>query len=98
MLKLKFTVAVISLISLLVLAFYANEARKEIYYLCANFSTGTSYLSVIRQLETTNLSGYKVEDIPQGKLVTHSSKIHLHLVSCRITFNAQQQVVAASYD
>lgn len=98
MLKFKPTTTVISLISLLVLAFYANEARKEIYYLCANFSTGTAYSSVTRQLDTINLSEYKVEALPQGKRIRHSSKLNLHLISCDISFDSEEKVISVLYD
>lgn len=97
MLKLKFIAAAISVLGLLIFGFFANEARKEVYYLCGNFSKGTSYSSVIRQLNTVNLSEYKVENLPQGKRVIHSSALHFHLLSCDIEFNQQEKVVAVSY-
>ena len=62
--KLKLIAAVASFVCLLVFVFYANEARKEIYYLCGNFTTGTTYSSVIRRLDTINLSEYKVDTLP----------------------------------
>jgi hypothetical protein len=43
-------------------AFFALSARNEIYYLCGNFKSGVSYSSVVRQLDTANLSDYKVEE------------------------------------
>ncbi|MDP2713386.1 hypothetical protein [Rheinheimera sp.] len=97
MLKLKFIVLLISILGLLVFAFYANEARKEVYYLCGNVSKGTAYSSVIRQLNTVNLSEYKVENLQQGKRVIHSSALHFHLLSCNIEFNPQEKVVSVSY-
>ena len=63
MLKLKLIASVISILGLLVFGFFASEARKEVYYLCGNFNKGTAYSSVIRQLNTVNLSEYKVEKI-----------------------------------
>lgn len=97
MLKLKLIAAAISILGLAVFGFFANEARKEVYYLCGNFSKGTAYSSVIRQLNTVNLSEYKVANLPQGKRVSHSSVLHFHLLSCDIEFNPQEKVVAVSY-
>lgn len=97
MLKLKFIVLSISILGLLIFGFFANEARKEMYYLCGNFSKDTAYSSVIRQLNTVNLSEYKVENLPQGKRVIHSSALHFHLLSCDIEFNPQEKVVSVSY-
>jgi hypothetical protein len=97
MLKLKFIAAAIGIVGLLVFGFYANEARKEVYYLCGNFSKGTAYSSVIRQLNTVNLSEYKVENLHQGKRVIHSSALHFHLLSCDVEFNSQDKVVSVLY-
>lgn len=97
MLKLKFIALSISILGLLVFGFFANEARKEIYYLCGSFGKGTAYSSVIRQLNTVNLSEYKVENLPQGKRVIHSSVLHFHLLSCDIEFSPQEKVVSVLY-
>ncbi|WP_397472044.1 hypothetical protein [Rheinheimera sp.] len=97
MLKLKFIALSISTLGFLVFGFYANEARKEVYYLCGNFTKGTAYSSVIRQLNTISLSEYKVENLQQGKRVILSSALHFHLLSCNIEFNPQEKVVAVSY-
>ena len=78
-------------------AFFALSARNEIYYLCGNFKSGVSYSSVVRQLETANLSDYKVKKSEQGKRVTYSSVLHLNLVRCEITFAADEKVSQAIY-
>jgi hypothetical protein len=79
-------------------AFFALSARNEIYYLCGNFKSGVSYSSVLRQLDTANLSNYKIEKSEQGKQVTHSSAIHLNLVRCEITFTEDEKVSHAIYN
>lgn len=94
---LKFIAAAIIICGLVVFSFFSNEARKEVYYLCGNFGTGTSYSNVIRQLDTINLSEYKVVHMEQGKRVIHSSKLNFHLTSCNIDFNPQEEVVSVSY-
>ena len=77
--------------------FFALSARNEIYYLCGNFKSGVFYSSVVRQLDTANLSDYKVEKSEQGKRVTHSSALHLNLVRCEITFAEDEKVNHAIY-
>ena len=82
---------------LAIYVFFALSARNEIYYLCGNFKSGVSYSSVVRQLDTTNLSNYKIEKSEQGKRVTHSSALHLNLVRCEITFDEDEKVSHAIY-
>ena len=77
--------------------FFALAARNEIYYLCGNFKTGVSYSSVVKQLETANLSHYKLEKSEQGIRVIHSSALHLNLVRCEITFAEDEKVSHAIY-
>jgi|AOAMet1_18_M0_10_1038524.scaffolds.fasta_scaffold01305_7 hypothetical protein len=82
---------------LAIYVFFALSARNEIYYLCGNFKSGIYYSSVVRQLDTTNLSNYKIEKSEQGKRVTHSSALHLNLVRCEITFDEDKKVSHAIY-
>ena len=77
--------------------FFALSARNEIYYLCGNFKSGVSYSSVARQLDTANLSDYRIEKFEQGKRVTQSSALHLNLVRCEITFAEDEKVSHAIY-
>ncbi|GAA5188925.1 hypothetical protein GCM10025772_10100 [Ferrimonas gelatinilytica] len=84
--------------SLVTFGFYSNEARKEVYYLCGNLSKDTSYSSVIRQLNTINLSEYRVEELWQGKRIIHSSKLNFHLFRCNIEFNTEEKVTSVSYN
>ena len=80
-----------------VYTFFAISARNEIYYLCGNFKSGVSFSSVERQLDTTNLSDYKIEKSEQGKQVIHSSALHLNLVRCEIIFDEDEKVIHAIY-
>ena len=77
--------------------FFALSARNEIYYLCGNFKSGVSYSSVVRQLDTANLSDYKIEKSEQGKRVTHTSALHLNLIRCEIIFTEDEKVSHAIY-
>lgn len=87
----------VGLLLLGIYAFFAISARNEIYYLCGNFKVGISYSSVVRQLDTANVSNYKIEKSEQGKRVTHSSALHLNLVRCEITFAEDEKVRHAIY-
>ena len=87
----------LNLFLLAIYVFFALSARNEIYYLCGNFKSGISYSSVARQLDTTNLSNYKIEKSKQGKRVIHSSALHLNLVRCEITFDEDEKVSHAIY-
>ena len=82
---------------LAIYVFFALSARNEIYYLCGNFKSGVSYSSVVRQLDTANLSDYKIEKFEQGKRLTYSSALHLNLVRCEITFAEDEKVSHAIY-
>lgn len=93
----KYIVTAISIFSLVAFGIYANEARKEVYFLCGNYGAGDSLEYVVKQLNTVNLSEYKVENVEQGKRITHSSKLNFHLVSCKIQFNLEEKVVSVSY-
>ncbi len=93
----KFIAVAVCVFGLLVLYFFINEARKEIYFLCSNFGAGDSFGHVVRQLDTVNLSEYSIEETEQGKRIIHSSKLNLHIVSCNIELNLQDEVVSVSY-
>ncbi|WP_133471220.1 hypothetical protein [Paraglaciecola marina] len=93
----KFT-ALLCIVGLTILGFYSNEARKEVYFLCGNFTQGVSYLSVTKQLDTTHLSTYTIEKLQLGKRIVHSSWLNLHLVKCNINFNNNDLVVSAFYE
>ena len=93
----KLIVTLVIVVVCLLFAFYSNEARKEVYFLCGNFHQGTSIESVERQLATSTLSSYQTEFSEQGKRVVHSSWLNFHLFSCNIEFNQEDKVKLASY-
>lgn len=90
-------VGVVCLMVLAFFAFYANEARKEIYFLCSNFDEGHAYSTVVRQLSTANLSQFTVEQSGRGARIVHSSKLTFHLVSCTIDLDQHNKVVSVLY-
>ena len=76
------------LISLLVVlvfiitgAIFWKIAKDEIFYLCGNFSVGVNKSSVIRQLETANLSIYKILSMKTGQLLCLVASSILSLIN-----------------
>ena len=67
--SIRYTMAVtaIGVLLLGIYTFFAAAARDDIYYLCGNFKAGVSHSSVLRQLETVNLSAYRVENSEQAR-------------------------------
>ena len=78
--------------------FFANEAKKEIYFLCKNFAAGHAFSDVVNQLDTITLSSFTLENTDTGKRITHSSALIHHRQSCTIEFKQQGEVVAVSLD
>ncbi len=48
-------VAIAAIALLITITFYWIEARREVIYLCDNFTPGVSKKSVLRQLDTADL-------------------------------------------
>ena len=79
-------------------AFYWNEARKEIQYLCGNFIPGVEQSSVIRQLKTATLSSYELIEQNQGSQIVFSSALNFQRYKCVINFDTKGDVIHASYE
>ena len=85
---------------LLVLAIYgfiANEARKEIYYLCGNFGTLDTLSNVVRQLDTSTFSSYTLNKQASKTELKHSSMMLLNFKSCNVTFDSNNELVSVVY-
>ena len=74
----------------------AWAARNEIFYLCGNFTEGVSYASVVRQMETSNLSVHLTEELEGKTHIYQTSVLHLHLLHCRVEFDRDQRSVVES--
>lgn len=74
-----------------------NIARQEVYYLCGNFAQGVQQSSVIRQLETANLSSYKQSTTKYGSKIVFSSKLNFNIYQCIIELDKSSKVVRATY-
>lgn len=81
-----------ALILLVLAIFYWNEARKEIVFLCGNFTQGISEQSVRRQLDTGNFLSYRNKNVPSGELIIVESAYNLWMTKCIIDFDSSGQV------
>jgi hypothetical protein len=76
-------------------AFYWNEARKEVVFLCGNFTGGVSQSSVLTQLQTGNFLRYQVKGTETGNRISVESVIGFGAPRCLIEFNKQDKVIQA---
>ena len=83
------------LIAVLMAAFYWNEARKEIVFLCGNFERGATEQSVIRQLDTGSFLRYNAENFSSGKRIIVDSAYNLSMYKCIIDINVSGKVKEA---
>lgn len=90
-------IIVFSFIALAIAAIFWNSAREEIYFLCGNFSEGVEKASVVRQLDTANLSSYKQVATEHGSRIVFSSKFNSGVHQCIIEFNGSDRVILARY-
>jgi hypothetical protein len=82
--------------SLVLSAVYVNEARKEIIFLCANFTQGVSKEQVIKQLNTGTLLYFKAQEFDNQNTIFVSSRFTFNQVSCLIHFDSQGRVIDAT--
>ncbi|GGW79516.1 hypothetical protein [Alteromonas halophila] len=71
------------------------EAKKEVMYLCGNFSPGVTKKSVFRQLDTANLLTYDTRFTANGSTTIARSPLHLDGLHCRIYFTKDERVAHA---
>ena len=93
----KYILLIVLISAFIVFAFFANEARKEVYFLCGNFKQGTSIENIERQLATITLSSYQVELGNQGKRIVHSSWLNFHSICCTIEFDEKDRATMVAY-
>ncbi|MFB1036181.1 MAG: hypothetical protein QMC38_12625 [Sinobacterium sp.] len=92
------------LISILIMAVFIitgvtfyKIATDEVFYLCGNFSTGTTKLNVVRQLETANLSSHTHTINENGSTIVFSSRLFFVINKCIIELDKTEKVVLAGY-
>ncbi|WP_293761061.1 hypothetical protein [uncultured Paraglaciecola sp.] len=72
-------------------------AKDEIFYLCGNFSSGVTKSSVVRQLETANLSSYTHTVNENSSIIVFSSRLYFVANQCIIDLDKSEKVVLADY-
>lgn len=82
------------LLVIVLYGFIANEARKEIYYLCGNFGKIDTLSDVVRQLDTSTFSSYTLNKQGSKTELKHSSMLLLNLKSCTVTFDINNKLVS----
>ena len=95
--KLHTVLIAVFLIALTTVAILWNSAREEIFFLCGNFSEGVEKASVVRQLDTANLSSYEQIATEYGSEIVFSSKLNLGVHRCFIEFDSNNRVIRATY-
>jgi hypothetical protein len=78
-------------------AIFWKIAKDEIFYLCGNFSSGVTKPSVVRQLETANLSSYTHTVNENGSIIVFSSRLYFVADQCIIELDKSEKVVLADY-
>jgi len=78
--------------------FYWNEARKEVVFLCGNFTSGVSRASVVEQLDSVELSVVKTTALSSGSRIELSSPLNFGLYRCVIDLDASDTVVQAGLE
>lgn len=73
-----------------------NEARKEVIFLCGNFSPGVSKQSVLRQLNTGHYIKINSSTLDGSEVMIASSVMPLVWTQCAITFSPQESVTSAT--
>ncbi len=77
------------------MSFVFNEARKEVVYLCGNFTAGVSQASVVRQLETGNFLRYRYQTSDSGQRIVADSVFNLGAYRCVVELDQQGIVIQA---
>jgi hypothetical protein len=78
-----------------VTAFYWNEARKEVVFLCGNFTRGVTQTSVLRQLDTGNFLRYRLQKDSAGSRIVVDSGLTFGVYRCVIEFDRNDEVISA---
>ena len=92
------------LISLLIIipfittgAIFWTIAKDEIFYLCGNFSAGVLKSSVVKQLDTANLSSYTDTVNESGSTIVFSSRLYFVTNQCVIELDKSEIVVLSGF-
>ncbi|MBT8072855.1 MAG: hypothetical protein HKP21_04015 [Xanthomonadales bacterium] len=85
----------VAIVIVVITAFYWNEARKEVVFLCGNFTGGVSQSSVLKQLQTGNYLRYQVKKGATGSRISVDSVLGFGAPRCLIDFDREDKVIQA---
>ena len=92
-------IVLLSVIAFVLLTgFYWNEARKEVIFLCGNFTKGVSEKSVRKQLDTGNLLNYRSEENSSGSRIEANSTLNFGSPQCTISIDMKGKVIEANLE
>lgn len=95
--KRKLILALVSIVVTVTAAVFWHIAKQEVYFLCGNFGAGVEQASVIRQLDTANLSSYTQIPTEQGSTIIFSSKVNFKAYTCTIEMDKNKKVLRATF-
>lgn len=78
-------------------AIFWKVGKDEVFYLCGNFSAGEMKSSVVRQLDTANLSSYTNSVNESGSTIVFSSRLFFVTNQCVIELDKSEKVVLAGF-
>lgn len=87
--------SLVAIIIASITAFYWNEARKEVFFLCGNFSVGVTQSSVLEQLQTGHFLKYQVEREAGASRIIVDSVLAPGTPRCLIDFDREDKVIQA---
>tara|TARA_R110002072_G_scaffold1164_4_gene9656 strand:+ start:27311 stop:27610 length:300 start_codon:yes stop_codon:yes gene_type:complete len=93
--RLFFLAGTLVVVALVLAAFVWDAAQKEVVFLCPNFQPGVTEQSVIRQLETANLSRFKLVNDSISRRIIFDSAYNFGLYKCIVELNQEHQVIKA---
>jgi hypothetical protein len=93
----KYFAVTIIVAAFIVYGFFWKAARDEVFFLCANFSSGVDQTDVIRQLETANLSNYLTSNNEDGIAIVFSSNVNFSMYKCIIKIDKTGKVSDALF-
>ena len=81
-----------------VVGFFWNEARKEIYFLCGNFKPGIAEADVRAQLETGHFLQHRTTETRLGSRIVVKSRYNLWMSACLIEIDEDGFVDSATFE
>lgn len=87
--------ALLLVIAITIFSLFAIGARDEAIYVCANFKPGVTEQSVLRQLDTLELSTVSSTEANEGTIIRYSSWLTARTYECVIHIGEDSLVTEA---